>query len=100
MSRPTIHGPTIHRLGHFELLQAVIGSLIDIPRVPIEPGTLLADLRLDDLDKATIAVELDMALSIEIPDDHVEKWLTLSDIVATCNRLAPLTVAQPEGQVA
>lgn len=92
MSRPTIHG-----LGHFELLQAVIGPLIDIPRLPLEPGTLLADLRLDDLDKATIAVELDMALDIEIPDEHVEKWLTLSDIVATCEHFAPFTVAQREG---
>ena len=85
--------PVIHHLGHFELLQAVIGPLIQVPRVPLEPGTLLADLRLDDLDKATIAVELDMALGIEIPDVHVEKWLTLSDIVATCDHFAPIPTA-------
>lgn len=85
--------PTIHHLGHFELLQAVIGPLIDIPRVPLEPGTLLADLRLDDLDKATIAVELDMAFGIEIPDVHIEKWLTLADIVATCEHFAPIPAA-------
>lgn len=90
MPRPTIFG-----LGHFELLQAVIGPLIDIPRVPLEPGTLLGDLRLDDLDKATIAVELDMALDIEIPDEHVEKWLTLSDIVATCEHFAPIPASEP-----
>lgn len=89
--------PPICRLGHFELIQAVIGPLIDIPRVPIEPGTLLADLRLDDLDKATIAVELDMALCVEIPDEHVEKWLTLSDIVATCDQFAPVSVSEPAG---
>lgn len=90
--------PVIHRLGHFELLQAIIGPLIDIPRVPIEPGTLLSDLRLDDLDKATIAVELDEALCIEIPDAEVEKWQTLADIVATCNRHAPITATKGQGQ--
>lgn len=90
--------PVIHHLGHFELLQAVIGPLIDIPRVPIEPGTLLADLRLDELDKATIAVELDVAYDIEIPDDDIAKWLTLADIAATLVRLAPQADYQPEGQ--
>ena len=85
--------PVIHHLGHFELIQAVIGPLIQVPHVPLEPGTLLADLRLDDLDRATIAVELDMALGTEIPDDHVEKWLTLADIVATCDHFAPVPAA-------
>lgn len=84
MIRPEIHAPGFH-----EMIQAVVGPLIDIPRIPMEPGTLLADLGLDDLDKATIAVELDVLYGIEIPDADVEKWLTLADIVATLDRLVP-----------
>lgn len=90
--------PVIHRIGFHEMIQAVIGPLIDIPRVPMEPGTLLADLRLDDLDKATIAVELDVAYDVEIPDDDIAKWLTLADIAATLARLAPQADYQPEGR--
>lgn len=83
-SRPEIHAPGFH-----EMIQAVVGPLIDIPRMPMEPGTLLADLGLDDLDTATIAVELDVLYGIEIPDADVEKWLTLADIAATLDRLVP-----------
>jgi len=92
--------PVIHSIGFHEMIQAVIGPLIDIPRMPLEPGTLLADLRLDALDRATIAVELDEAYGIEIPDADVESWLTLADIAATLTRLTPQADYQREGQVA
>lgn len=85
-------------IGFHEMIQAVIGPLIDIPRIPLEPGTLLADLRLDALDRATIAVELDEAYGIEIPDADVESWLTLADIAATLGRLAPQADYQREGK--
>lgn len=89
----------IHRIGFHEMLQAVIGPMIDIPRMPLEPGTLLSDLRLDVLDRATIAVELDEAYGIEIPDADIESWLTLADIAATLKRLAPQEDYQPEGHL-
>jgi len=91
-ARPAIHAP-----GFFELIQAIVGPLIDLPFFSLEPGTLLADLRLDDLDLATIAVELDEALGIEIPDREIEGWHTFNDIIATLKRLTATAARQPSG---
>lgn len=88
--------PVIHQIGFHEMIQAAIGPLIDIPMTPMEPGTLLADLRLDGLDCQSIACDLDEAYGIEIPDTDVESWLTLADIAATLQRLAPRGANQPQ----
>jgi len=82
----------------FALIQMIAGPLVDGWRIPLEPGALLADLGLDDLDLATIAVELDEALGIEISDRAIEGWQTMADIVATVDLLVGAQSRQPEGQ--
>lgn len=90
--------PAVQCPDAFALIQVIAGPLIDGWRIPLEPDALLADLGLDDLDLATIAVELDEALGIEIPDRAIEGWQTMADIVATVDRLVAAQPRQPEGQ--
>ena len=67
---------------HWPVLLAIIGPLIDSPRA-VEPGSLLADLGLDDLDRDVIAMELGDAIGVDFHEDVSRRWLTLSDILAS-----------------
>lgn len=62
------------------MLLAIIGPMLPTPRA-VEPGTLLADLGLDDLDRDVIAMELGDAMGIHIGDDAVRRWLTISNVL-------------------
>lgn len=64
------------------VLLAIIGPLLPTPRA-VEPGTLLADLGLDDLDRDVIAMELGDVTGIHIGDDAARRWLTISDVLAS-----------------
>jgi acyl carrier protein len=64
------------------MLLAIIGPMLPTPRA-VEPGTLLADLGLDDLDRDVIAMELGDATGIHIGDDAARRWLTISDVLAS-----------------
>lgn len=68
-------------------LLAIIGPMILI-QCTVEPGTLLADLGLDDLDRDVIAMELGDAMSITISDEAARRWLTIADVLSS--------TAQPE----
>jgi hypothetical protein len=63
-------------------LLAIVGPLLPTPR-SVEPGTLLADLGLDDLDRDVIAMELGDAMGLTIPDEAARRWLTVSDVLAS-----------------
>ncbi len=64
------------------MLLAIVGPMLPTPRA-VEPGTLLADLGLDDLDRDVIAMELGDALGIHIGDDAARRWLTIADVLAS-----------------
>lgn len=64
------------------MLLAIIGPMLPTPRA-VEPGSLLADLGLDDLDRDVIAMELGDAMGIHITDDAARQWLTISDVLAS-----------------
>lgn len=56
--------------------------------VAVAPRAILAaDLGMDSLDRQTLACELDEAFGIDIPDDDVAAWCTLSDVGASVDRL-------------
>ncbi len=60
-----------------------------------------ADLGLDNLDRQTLACNLDEIFLIEIPDDDVAMWETVADVCRTVDRLAAAAnpirrVAQPD----
>lgn len=69
------------------MLLAIVGPMLPTPRT-IEPGTLLADLGLDDLDRDVIAMELGDATGIHIGDDTARRWLTISDVLASAGTAA------------
>lgn len=48
---------------------------------------LCADLALDSLDRQSLAAELDESFAIEIPDDAVAEWETVTDVATTVDRL-------------
>lgn len=64
------------------VLLAIIGPMLPTPRT-VEPGSLLADLGLDDLDRDVIAMELGDAMGVHIGDDAARCWLTISDVLAS-----------------
>lgn len=68
-------------------LLAIIGPMLPTPRA-VEPGSLLADLGLDDLDRDVIAMELGDAMGIHITDDAARQWLTISDVLASAGPAA------------
>lgn len=49
---------------------------------------LKADLAFDFLHRQSLACELDEAFLIEIPDDDVAEWDTVTDVALTVDRLA------------
>jgi acyl carrier protein len=68
-----------------ETIERVIGPL---PRgrgarAPSPTSNLCADLRFDSLDFVSLAVELEEAFLIEIPDDETASWRTVADVVGT-----------------
>lgn len=68
-------------------LLAILGPMLPTPRT-VEPGTLLADLGLDDLDRDVIALELGDAMAITIPDESARRWLTISDVLASAQPIS------------
>ncbi len=61
--------------------------MLPTPR-SMEPGTLLVDLGLDDLDRDVIAMELGDVTGIHISDDAARRWLTISDVLASAGASA------------
>lgn len=49
----------------------------------VHADSTFADLRADDLARAGIALKLEDAFLIRVPDDEVEKWEAVSDIVGS-----------------
>lgn len=47
---------------------------------------LCSDLKFDSLDFVTLAVELEEAFRIEIPDVEASRWRRVADVIATVRR--------------
>ena len=56
-------------------------------------ATLDDDLGYDSLARQSVAIDLDVAFAIEIPDADVLEWLTVADVAET---VARLTGADPK----
>lgn len=67
-----------------------LGTLwsLDKPIAEIAPDSeLTADLGFDSLHRQQLAVELDEAFGIEVPDDDIAEWRTAEDVHTTVLRL-------------
>ena len=65
----------------FEKIRAIISDGFDIDEDEIELGTHLEDLNFDSLDMVEIAMDIEDEFNVEVPDDALEKFQTIGDIV-------------------
>ena len=65
-----------------ETVKDIIVAELRVDRGELNPEThLMKDLGADSLDALNIAVRLEEAFKIKIPDDAIPRFLTVSDIV-------------------
>lgn len=65
----------------FEKIRAIICEGFDIDEAEVELETHLEDLNFDSLDMVEIVMDIEDEFNVEVPDEAVEKFLTIGDIV-------------------
>ena len=69
-----------------DVVKDIIVAELRVDRDQLGPTThLMKDLGADSLDALNIAVRLEEAFKIKIPDEAIPRFLTLSDIVTGVN---------------
>ncbi len=69
-----------------DVVKNIIAAELRVSRDQLNPEThLMKDLGADSLDALNIALRLEEAFKIKIPDDAIPKFLTVSDIVTGVN---------------
>ena len=69
-----------------DVVKDIIVAELRVDRDQLGPTThLMKDLGADSLDALNIAVRLEEAFKIKIPDEAIPKFLTLHDIVSGVN---------------
>lgn len=69
-----------------DVVKNIIAAELRVSRDQLNPEThLMKDLGADSLDALNIALRLEEAFRIKIPDDAIPKFLTISDIVSGVN---------------
>ena len=68
---------------------ALIAPLVrpGIPASVTPTAQLHRDLFLDSLDRQSLAVELDVAFGIEVPDAALSDWCTIQHVIDTVDQL-------------
>ena len=77
--------------------EAVIKLVTENPMVKIdhiEAPMLLAELNVDSLEKLSIAMDLEEAFDLEITDQEVEGFVTVSDIISCVDQALAAKAAQ------
>lgn len=52
-----------------------------------EDSSLAADLSLDSLAVVELAMDLEKELSVEIPNEKIEEWITIGDVCKILSKL-------------
>ncbi|HEY7544584.1 MAG TPA: acyl carrier protein [Blastocatellia bacterium] len=69
-----------------DVVKNIIAAELRVSRDQLNPEThLMKDLGADSLDALNIALLLEEAFKIKIPDDAIPKFLTISDIITGVN---------------
>ena len=72
----------------FETLRSMIAEILTIEPENIKPETRLKDdLGADSLDLFQLVVELEEKYDVEVPDDELEKIVTVQDALDMAKRL-------------
>lgn len=69
---------------------------IGVPASVTPHAQLYRDLMLDSLDRQSLAVELDVAFGIEIPDAALTSWCSVQDVADTVDQLLAGSPQQQE----
>lgn len=65
----------------FEKIRAMICEQYEIDEDEVTPETILEDLNFDSLDMIEIAMDIEDEFKVEVPDEALEKFITIGDIV-------------------
>lgn len=65
----------------FEKIRAMICEQYEIDEDEVTPETILEDLNFDSLDMIEIAMDIEDEFNVEVPDEALEKFITIGDIV-------------------
>ena len=65
----------------FEKIRAMICEEYEIDEDEVTPETNLEDLNFDSLDMIEIAMDIEDEFNVEVPDEVLEKFVTIGDIV-------------------
>ncbi|MBO5934545.1 MAG: acyl carrier protein [Clostridia bacterium] len=65
----------------FEKIRAMICEQYEIDKDEVTPETVLEDLNFDSLDMIEIAMDIEDEFNVEVPDEALEKFITIGDIV-------------------
>ena len=65
----------------FEKIRAMICEEYEIDEDEVTPETNLEDLNFDSLDMIEIAMDIEDEFNVEVPDEVLEKFITIGDIV-------------------
>ena len=72
----------------FEKIQAMLAEALNLPLEKITPDAkIVDDLGADSLDVVELLSQLEDEYGIIIPDDEVEKLVTVSDVAAQIEKL-------------
>lgn len=65
----------------FEKIRAIICEEYEIDEDEVTLDTHLEDLNFDSLDMIEIAMDIEDEFNVEVPDEVLEKFVTIGDIV-------------------
>lgn len=65
----------------FEKIRAMICEQYEIDEDEVTLETVLEDLNFDSLDMIEIAMDIEDEFNVEVPDEALEKFITIGDIV-------------------
>ncbi|MCD7775051.1 MAG: acyl carrier protein [Clostridiales bacterium] len=66
----------------FEKIRTIISEQLDIEEEEITMDTTLDDLGVDSLDLIDIVMDLEDEFDLEVPDDALERFTSVGDVVA------------------
>ena len=81
-------------------VQALISAEVDLPdlkQLVRNPATTLAELRVDGVARTHLAMEMEDAFNICLPDDVVQGWDTVADVMAAMAARTGVVLGTVEG---
>lgn len=83
-----------------DIVLNAIAKEFDVPRNQLQPGvSLVGDLKADSLALINVVMQIEEALSIDIPDAEWRTLLTVGDILERIRTIPPAKRASADGRL-